>query len=204
MTPKAFPLAAILALLTLAPAAQATPKADHALHAAVEGPRRAAANVARDPWRNPAESLSFWGLKPGATVVELSPGGGYWTEILAPYLKTTNGHYVAAHGGDPEPFKAKYADAAVYGVIETTPLTKDSGPYLPAGSADLVITSRNIHNFIYQGTLDKVMADSFAALKPGGYLGVEEHRADPRPMKPDVSDGYVSEALVIAAAEKAG
>lgn len=88
--------------------------------------------------------------------------------------------------------------------MSTTAFGKDAGALAPASSADLVLTSRNIHNFMSQGTLDKIMADAFAALKPGGYLGVEEHRADPRPMQADAADGYVSEAHVIAAAQRAG
>lgn len=177
---------------------------DATLRAVVASPQRSAENRARDPHRRPYESLAFWGLRPGLTVVELSPGGGYWTEILAPYARQTRGTYIAGLGGDPAKFKARYADEAMYGPVQIVPFGKDAGPLAPAGSADLVLTARNIHNFMGQGTLDKIMADAFAALKPGGYLAVEEHRADPRPMLPDASDGYVSEAHVIAAASKAG
>ena len=189
---------------------------DAALKAAVASPQRDAANVARDGARHPYESLSFWGLKPKLTVIEVVPGGGYWTEILAPYAKATGGTYVAGVTDLANPkvsdgakkaradFEARYADAAKYGSIQYVGFGPTSGPLGAPGSADLVITARNIHNFIFQGSLDKSMSDFFAVLKPGGVLAVEEHRADPRPERPGVSDGYVSVATVVAAAEKAG
>ena len=189
---------------------------DAALKAAVAGPQRDAANVARDGARHPYESLHFWGLKPKQTVIEVVPGGGYWTEILAPYAKATGGTYVAGVTDLANPkvsegakkaradFEARYADTAKYGSIQYVGFGATSGPLGAPGSADLVITARNIHNFIFQGSLDKSMGDFFAVLKPGGVLAVEEHRADPRPERPGVSDGYVSVATVVAAAEKAG
>ena len=177
---------------------------DAALASVVAGSWRAETNRARDPHRHPAESLTFWGVRPGATIVEISPGGGYWTEIVAPYAKATKGRYIAAvsERGTPA-FKTKYADAAVYGPIETVVFSKTTNLGAPA-TADVVFTARNIHSFMGQDNLDKVMADAFAVLKPGGILGVEEHRADPRPMVAGAKDGYVSEAHVIAAAERAG
>ena len=171
----------------------------------VDSPRRGAANRSRDPFRRPRRTLAFWGLEPGMTVVEVSPSGGYWTEILAPYLKATGGRYVAAQGGDPTAFRARFADAAVWGDIRYAPFTATSGPIVPAGSADLVITARNIHDWMWTpGRLDKALADFHAALKPGGLLGVEEHRADPRKMVAEARDGYVETAWLTRAVEKAG
>lgn len=203
-----------VALITACAPAEA---ADAELKAAVASPDRDAGNTARDAARHPAETLSFWGLKPKQTVVEVSPGGGYWTEILAPYAKATGGTYVAGVADVDSPktsegarkglesFKAKYGDPAKYGVIRYAGFGAESKPLGPANSADLVITARNIHNFIYQeGMLAKSMNDFYAVLKPGGVLGVEEHRADPRAETPGVADGYVSTARVVAAAEKAG
>ena len=176
-----------------------------ALRAAVDGPQRAAKNRARDPWRHPAQTLTFWGLAPGMTVVEADPSGGYWTEILAPYLKATGGRYVAAQGGDTAEFKARYADRAVWGDITVVPFEATSGPLAPAGTADMVITARNIHDWMWTpGRLDKALGDFHAALKPGAILAVEEHRADPRPMVAEARDGYVSVALLTGAVEKAG
>jgi predicted methyltransferase len=176
-----------------------------ALRAAIDGPQRAAKNRVRDPWRHPAETLTFWGLAPGMTVVEIEPSGGYWTEILAPYLKATGGRYVAAQGGDAAAFKARYADPAVWGDITVVPFAATGGPLAPDGTADLLFTSRNIHDWMWTpGRLDKALADFHAALKPGAILGVEEHRADPRPMSTEARDGYVSVAFLTGAVEKAG
>ena len=144
---------------------------DAALASAVGGAWRVPTNRARDAARHPAESLIFWGVKPGATILEISPGGGYWTEIVAPYAKATGGRYIAAvsERGTPD-FKAKYADAAVYGPVETVVFSKATNLGAP-GTADVVFTARNIHSFMGQDNLDKVMADSFAVLKPGGDPG---------------------------------
>ena len=224
--------AAALALAAMAGAAQpaqatpAFPKAVRAgpppqddqdvLGAAVAGPQRSERNKVRDAFRHPAESLTFWGLRPGDVVMELDPAPGYWTEILAPFAKATEGRYIAGLPDVSDPranaeqkqgrdrFLAKFADASVWGKIDTA----DFGPAAPAlappDTVDFILTGRNIHNFMWAGDLDKVLADAFAALKPGGVLAVEEHRADPRAMVKDARDGYVSEAFVIAAAEKAG
>lgn len=190
---------------------------DAALKAAVASPDRGAAHVARDDARHPYESLKFWGLKPGLTVIEVSPGSGYWTEILAPYAKATGGTYVATAADLNNPkisdgarksradFEAKFSDAGKWGAIQYVGFGPVSGPLGAPGSADIVITARNIHNFMYQSDmLTKAMGDFFAVLKPGGVLAVEEHRADPRPEVPGVTDGYVSVSTVVAAAEKAG
>lgn len=208
-----------VAALVSAPvaAAPAKPTKDAALIAAVSRATRPAQDVARDGARHPLESLTFWGVKPGQTVVEILPGTGYWTEILAPYAKATGGRYIvgladissptvseAARKGRAD-FLAKYADAKLFGTVEPTNYGASSGPFAPAGTVDLFLTTRNIHNLIWSpGRLDKTFNDAFAALKPGGNLAIEEHRADPRPMVPEARDGYVSEAYVIEAASKAG
>jgi len=202
-------------VLTLSVAAPVQAK-DAQLEAAVAGAQRTPENKARDAARHPVETLAFWGLKPKQTVIELSPGGGYWTEILAPYAKATGGTYVATAADLDNPklsegarkgraaFEAKYADTAKYGPIRYVNFGPVSGPLGPAGSADMVITARNIHNWMMNGSLDKVLKDAHAVLKPGGILAIEEHRSDPKPELPGVSNGYVSTATVIAAAEKAG
>src|SRR5690606_26090759 len=124
--------------------------------------------------------LTFWGLKPNQTVIELSPGSGYWTEILAPYAKATGGRYVAGVADVENPtlsegarkgradFEAKYADAATFGAVGYANFGPQSKPLGAPNSADLVITARNIHNWMGQaGVLDKAMADFHAVLKPG-------------------------------------
>ncbi|MFC3076515.1 class I SAM-dependent methyltransferase [Phenylobacterium terrae] len=201
------------ALIAGAPPAMA----DDALKAAIAGPQRSAEHKARDEHRHPYETLTFWGLKPNQTVVEVSPGSGYWTEILAPYAKATGGTYVATAADLSNPnlpeaakkaraaFEAKYADEATFGKIQYAGFGAQSGPLGRAGSADMVITARNIHNWMWQpGMLDKAMKDFHAVLKPGGILAVEEHRSDPQPQVEGARDGYVSVANVVAAAEKAG
>lgn len=198
-----------------APAAFAA--TDAALKAAIASPNRPAADVARDGARHPYESLIFWGLKPKQTVIEVSPGGGYWTAILAPYAKATGGTYVAGVADLANPklsegarkgraaFEARYADEAKYGKPQFANFGPVSGPLGAPGSADIVLTARNVHNWTVQpGVADKVFADFFAVLKPGGVLAVEEHRADPRSEKAAGADGYLNTATVIAIAEKAG
>ena len=210
---EAFVVGAVAAL-ALTTAAQAD---DAALRQAVGGDQRAEAHVARDEARHPYESLVFWGLKPDQTVIEISPGSGYWTEILAPYAKATGGAYVAAVADLDDPnlsegakkgraaFEAKYADEAVFGDIAYVGFGATSKPLGAPGSADLVLTARNIHNWMWrEGMLEKAMGDFYDVLKPGGVLAVEEHRADPRPEVEGARDGYVSTATVVAAAEKAG
>lgn len=209
------PVLAAAVVMTLA--ALPAQAADAALKAAVSGPQRTAENAARDGARHPAQTLTFWGLKPKQTVIEISPGSGYWTEILAPYAKATGGKYVAGVADLDNPkisdgakkgratFEEKYADTAKYGAVGYANFGASSKPLGAPGSADIVITARNIHNWMWQpGVLDKAMADFHAVLKPGGVLAVEEHRADPRAQNADARDGYVSTANVVAAAEKAG
>ena len=175
---------------------------DPVLARAISGPQRTPKNVARDPWRHPGATLSFWGLRPGMTVIEIEPAGGYWTEILAPYLKQTGGRYIAAVGDDSSDFAAKYADKAVWGDIT---MAKFGGPLGAPGSADMVITARNIHDWMWTpGQLDGALGSFRQALKPGAILAVEEHRADPRPMNDDAHDGYVSTAWLVDAVDKAG
>ncbi|WP_337187753.1 methyltransferase domain-containing protein [Phenylobacterium sp.] len=209
--------AAAFTLTVPAVALAATQAADARLAAAVAGDQRSAAHKARDGARNPVETLTFWGLKPNQTVIELSPGSGYWTEILAPYAKATGGTYVATAADLDNPnlpdaakkgraaFEARYADEARFGKVRYANFGPTSGPLGAAGSADMVITARNIHNWATQpALLEKVLKDIHAVLKPGGILAVEEHRSDPKPEDPKFATGYMSEATVIAAVEKAG
>ena len=180
------------------------------LQTAADNPSRSPQNKARDKWRHPAESLTFWGIRPGDVILELDPGGGYWTEVLAGFANATDGRYIGALPDPKDPkddaeqkrdrdrFMSRFGDQAVWGKIDTTSFGPTSGPL------DFILTGRNIHNFMWRGDLDKVLADAFAALRPGGVLAVEEHRADPRPMIKDARDGYVSEAFVIEAAKRAG
>jgi len=179
--------------------------ADGTLALAVRSANRTPQNMARDRYRHPRESLSFWGLKPGMSILEIWPGGGYWTEIIAPYAKETHGKYTAALPSASRPLAAKFSNKAIYGDVQTTVFNETSGALVPAGSVDFVLLARNLHDWMNEpGVPEKAMRDFYGALKPGGILAVEQHRADPRPMKKDASDGYMSTAVVVQLAEKAG
>jgi predicted methyltransferase len=180
--------------------------ADRALDKAIAAPSRTQANAQRDGARHPAASLAFWGLKPGQTVIEVAPGvGGYWFEILAPYARATAGRYIAAIREIDLKDRAKFTSGGQYSNVGFTVFGETSGPLGAANSADLVLTARNIHNWMWvPGMAEKSMRDFFAVLKPGGILAVEEHRADPRPQVPEARDGYVATATVVGLAKKAG
>jgi predicted methyltransferase len=200
MMPRILVAAALIMALALPAAA-----ADSQLAAAVVSSSRAAQNSARDRYRHPEASLAFWGLKPHQTVIEIAPANGYWSEILAPYAKATGGRYIAAEGRAGQTLPAKFADHAVYGDIAYTVFSDTSGPLGPAGSADLVLTARNIHDWLWTpGYAEKAMRDFYAVLKPGGILAVEDHRADPRPQIGDAHDGYVATATIVNLAKQAG
>jgi predicted methyltransferase len=188
------------------------------LDAAVHNPQRSPKFVARDGARHPIEELEFFGVTPHSTVVEIWPAGGYWTEILAPYLKDRGVYYVALQGrsGDDHEdaeaeksnaaFRQKTgADPATYGAIRETALGAGASEIAPPGSADVVLTFRNLHNWMKQGYAPDAFAAFFRALKPGGVLGVEDHRAHrDAPQDPKAADGYVRQDYAIALAEKAG
>ncbi len=193
--------AAAIVLATVGAQAQAIDP----LKAAVAADNRTVGNVARDAHRHPYETLSFFGIKPSDTVVELSPGGGWYTENLAPYLRE-QGQLYAADAGSVR-FKAKMDSMAVYGKVKITAFDPAKGvlDIAPAGSADAVLTFRNVHNWMGSGSAQAVFDAAFKALKPGGVLGVEEHRLPAsRPQDPKAGSGYVHEATVIRFAEAAG
>jgi predicted methyltransferase len=188
-----------------------------ALRQLAEGPHRAAGHAARNIYRHPVETLMFFGLRPDMTVVEIAPGGaGWYTEILAPYLRESGCYYAA--GYDPvsgEEYYRRNARALQDKLSERpdlyghTILTVFAPPaktdIAPPDSADLVVTFRNVHNWMGDDAADAAFASFYRALKPGGILGVVEHRGDPdRPQDPKAESGYVREDVVIALAEKAG
>ncbi|WP_353217913.1 methyltransferase [Sandarakinorhabdus sp.] len=181
--------------------------------AAIAGPWRSAANKARDAHRHPAQTLEFFGIKPGQTVVEISPSGGWYTEIIAPAMKGT-GTYVAALGNplasmaaakSVENYKAKFADKAIYGDIAIGVMGKGVADIVPAGSADAVLTFRNVHNWHMSDFDQDAFMLFFKALKPGGTLGVVEHRLpEGRPDAAMKTSGYMKVSYVKALAAKAG
>jgi predicted methyltransferase len=205
-----------LALAGCAPARKPM-KSPISLSRAVAGNWRSAADQARDIWRHPLESLQFWDLKSDSTVVEFWPGAGWDTEILAPYLAANGGKLYAADlqpkkPDDPASRQVVNAylqklgrNPDLYGDVEVTAFGPTSGPVAPAGSADLVLFLRNLHNWMAAGIAEKAFHDAFEALKPGGVLGVEEHRAVPG-TTPDIlaADGYVLQTLVVQMGQEAG
>jgi len=179
---------------------------------AIAGPWRI--EPERDRWRHPLQTLLFWGLEPGAAVLELLPGRGWHTAILAPYLAASEGRLVAA-GFDPvggtisqrevlAEWEARFLrDPTTFGRIERTVAARD--PLAAPNSIDLAILANNVHTLMAEGAAERVFAGVFAALKPGGGFGVEQHRAASTGLQdPLAGTGYVQEAYVRALAQEAG
>jgi predicted methyltransferase len=190
--------------------------ADAAIRAALAGDQRKDKERARDGARHPVETLAFFGLRSDATVVELWPGGGYYTAILAPVL-ADRGKLVVTHfdpQGDPKSEDTEEAHAildrlagapAVFGKVAPQQITATSFSFGSDASADFVLTFRNVHNWIEAGYADQVFAAAARVLKPAGVLGVEEHRGKPGMTTQQIRDtGYVPEDVVIQLAARAG
>ena len=191
-----------------------------ALDAAIAGEHRSESNRARDKFRRPKETLAFFGFRSDMTVVEIWPGGGWYTEILAPALKASGKLYAAQYSVNPKyGYQRRYfgaflsklgATPDVYRDVEITTL---DFPYAlsiaPAGSADMVLTFRNAHNWVNPGYGEQAAQLSFKVifdtLKPGGVLGVVDHRwPDVKTEDPNAENGYVSEDRIISLAKAAG
>lgn len=183
----------------------------------LNGDHRSVENQQRNRYRNPAKTLSFFGVEPCNTVVELWPGPlGWYTEILAPLLRDCGqlytaqfdpSHEVGFYRDARQRFEAKLSDRPdIYNRVKVTTLAPPQHKDIaPPASADVVLTFRNIHNWLKLDQLDAVLAAAYRALKPGGVLGVVEHRADALfNIEEMIETGYVSEALMIQRAEAAG
>jgi predicted methyltransferase len=192
------------------------PEPANTLSEAIAGAHRPADHRARDAWRHPSETLSFFGLRPDMTVVEVYPGGGWYTEILAPALRD-QGKLIAAHYGDAtgSEYRTRSHDAfvekleqdpATYGRVEVIAYFPPERTSLgPAGSADMVVTFRNLHGMVREGKAEGFFVSAHEVLKAGGVLGVVQHRApegaDPAESAPK---GYVPEETVLQLAQAAG
>ncbi len=215
---------AVLSLLAAGPppaSAQALDEAtERALDAAIAGSHRSDENRARDRYRHPKETLAFFGFRADMTVVEIWPGGGWYTEILAPALKENGRLYAAQYSVNPPfAYQRRYFGSFLTklgthpDVFGEVVVTHFSSPYeleiAPRGSADMVVTFRNVHNWFADGYGANAAALGFQAmydaLKPGGILGIVDHRwPDPATEDPGAENGYISEERTIAAAEAAG
>lgn len=223
--PAAAKTAAAPAATADQPASPTPPKSADQLFAdrldqALAGSWRSDANKARDQYRHPKETLSFFGIKPGQTVIEISPGAGWYTEVLAPLYKG-QGKLVAAVM-DPASaakegtqkyldksnteYRAKLAgDAEHFGDVEVREFSISAPNLGPDGSADVVVTFRNVHNFLMWGADQQLFDAMFKVLKPGGVLGVTDHRANAGvDLEKIKQSGYIPEDYVIALATKAG
>ncbi len=185
------------------------------LRAAISGDQRAAKNRARDVYRHPFETLTFFGIEPGMTVVEIWPGRGWYSEILAPFLKHRGRFYAASWDRDIENkfvqrglkgYQEKFVDhPEVYGAVIVTELSQAKTAIAPKASADLVLTFRNLHNWMKRGYENAIFQAMFDALKPGGVLGLVEHRGDPEVWQdPQALSGYVNQDTAVELAEAVG
>ena len=203
-----------------APKAAAAQPADAAIDQALAGKHRSEANRARDVYRHPKQTLGFFGVSPEQNIIEITPGGGWYTEVLAP-LTHGKGHLTAAVV-DPTSAKSdnakKYytrtnqefadklaADKELYGEVKTVAFDISAPKFGPDGAADVVLTFRNVHNWLGSNSEQAMFNGFFAALKPGGTLGVVEHRAKPGTSRDDSKkSGYMDVDFVKTLAKNAG
>ena len=187
-----------------------------ALERSLQGSHRSEANRLRDKYRHPVETLTFFGVKPNSNVVEITPGRGWYSEILAPllrkngtftaviydadltdnaYLKKLNGFYKTKLGDSPK----------IYSNVHLEEINHKTPVFNLNSSADFVLTFRNVHNWAKSGTTDEMFRSFYKSLKTGGVLGVVEHRARAgTPLSQQIKSGYMTEQFVIKTAEKAG
>ena len=198
------------ALLALALVPLLAARADADLRQFIASPERTPANVARDAARHPLEELTFFGVRPDATVVEVWPGRLYWSEILAPYL-AERGSYIAAVPDRTWPDEAAAdrrmlaARPGLYGKVRIVELDSGHTDIAAPNSVDAVLTFRNLHNWMAMGTAPELLAAFHRALKAGGILGVEDHRGNATvPQDPKALNGYVRQDYAIRLIEAAG
>jgi predicted methyltransferase len=205
-----------LAMATLATFAAVTFAASDLkpIEQAVAGTWRPAEAKERDTERHPVDSLAFWGLKPGMTILEVQPGGGWWTQILAPYARANKGEFYAtgADLADPElsenakkgraDYEAKWADQAVYGKVNMINWGPKAAP-LPANKFDFVMLTRGMHGWVRDSRAEANLANIYNSVKPGGVLAIEQHRAKAG-QDPATFNGYIDQDYVISIVEKAG
>jgi predicted methyltransferase len=208
-------LAAALIAVGCASATSTQETSAQALERILADPERPQADRARDVYRHPKETLLFFGLRPQMQVVEIWPEPGWYTEVIAPFVKDQGKYYAALSAPQPDnPYvTARLAayiqkfgqNPARFGKIELASFAQGPGELAPPGTVDMVVTFRNIHNWMSQGWAPQAFAKMYKALKPGGILGVVEHRGDPsKPQDPKAKSGYVREDAAIRLIESQG
>ena len=212
-------LAGLWAAVAILPAAEPAPAAETdtatRLQAAISGDQRAAKDRARDIYRHPFETLRFFGIEPDMTVVEIWPGRGWYSEILAPFLKDRGRLYAASWDRDLnnafvqralDGYQKKFVDhPEIYGAVIVTELSRTKTAIAPEASADMVLTFRNVHNWMKRGYENVIFQAMYDALKPGGVLGLVEHRGDPEVWQdPQALSGYVNQDTAVELAEAVG
>ena len=186
-----------------------------ALTQILAGTQRSEENRARDVYRHPKQTLLFFGIRPEMTVLEVWPEPGWYTEVIAPLVREHGKYYAAIIAPDPSSsyvtkrlaeYQAKLASGPqLYDKVSVVTLPSDGSDVVPPGSVDMVVTFRNLHNFMSQGDAAQVFATLYKALKPGGILGVVEHRGNPAvPQDPKAKSGYVNEDFAIKLIEAQG
>src|SRR5579872_467949 len=186
-----------------------------ALDRILAGEHRSQQNRARDVYRHPKETLLFFGIRPEMKVVEVWPEPGWYTEVIAPLVVSSGKYYAAQQPANPaspyvtaelKAYQEKVAmQPELYGAVVLTTLARDGGDVAPPGSADMVLTFRNMHNWMAGDWAPQAFATLYRALKPGGVLGVVEHRGKPGvPQDPKAKSGYVDEDYAIAMIQAAG
>jgi predicted methyltransferase len=186
-----------------------------ALTTILAGDQRTAEERARDVYRHPKETLLFFGIRPEMSVLEVWPEPGWYTEVIAPLLRDKGKYYAAVIAADPtdkhiterlNQYRAKLASRpALYDRVVVVALPADGGDIVPPGSLDMVVTFRNIHNWMARDAAPQAFAAMYRALKPGGVLGVVEHRGNPAlPQDPQAKSGYVNEDYAIRMIEAQG
>ena len=186
------------------------------LEGLLQGSHRTEANRLRDKYRHPVETLSFFGVKPDSNVVEITPGRGWYSEILAPLLKASGTFTAVIYDADLTDnaylkklngfYKTKLDDSPeIYSNVQLEEIDHKSPVFDLDGSADFVLTFRNVHNWAKSGTTDEMFRSFYKSLITGGVLGVVEHRARAgTPLSQQIKSGYMTEQFVIETAEKAG
>jgi predicted methyltransferase len=218
LTNKKFQAGCLAAILLLTASCSTTSTRETtalALDEILTGSQRASENSARDRYRHPKETLLFFGIRPEMRVLEVWPEPGWYTEIIAPLLREHGKYYAAVIAADPQSkyvterlsdYQRKLASHPdVYAGVEVVTFPSDGGDAVPPGSLDMVVTFRNIHNWMARNSAEAAFATAYKALKPGGVLGVVEHRGNPAVAQdPKAKSGYVNEDYAIRLIEGQG